>query len=131
MTNEAVFEASEFLKFSEVFPNSYIVSVNGTDELYISGENAFWNRDKPKRSKFHKQVLALLLASNWLIVADSLNDENDLTAIGEILFTHPDPDKYGFISMDMDYPDLVFVAEEGNDIKSLFVVEEYIESLDE
>jgi hypothetical protein len=126
---EPKFEASEFLKLSEVFPGSYIVSVNGIKQLYATVENAFWN--KTKRSIFHKQVLALLFESGWYVVVDSLNDESELTTVGEVLFTHPDTDKCGFIGMDINYPDEVSLDEEGDLTKLLSVVSEYIAAIDE
>lgn len=124
---EPKFEASEFIPLIEVFPSSYVISINGIKQLYTTGENAFWN--KTKRSVFHKQVLALLYEANWYLVADSLNDESELTAVGELLFTHPDNE--GFIGMDINYPDLVFTDEEGDDTRLLSVVAEYIAAIDE
>lgn len=124
---EPTFEASEFIALSEVFPNSYIVSVNGIKQLYTTGENAFWN--PTKRSDFHKQVLALLFEGSWCLVADSVNDESELTAIGEVLYMHPDYE--GFIGMDINYPDIVTLGEEGDDTKLLRVVVEYIDALAE
>lgn len=124
---QSKFEASEFIPLTEVFPSSYVVTVNGVKQLYATGENAFWN--KQKRSTFHKQVLALLYEANWHLVADSLNDESELTAVGEILFTHPENE--GFIGMDINYPDMVFTGEEGDDTRSLLVVKEYINAVTE
>jgi hypothetical protein len=118
-----MFECSDFIPLTEAFPSSYVISVNGIQQLYTTGENAFWSTEN--RSDFHKQVLALMYQANWLIVKDSLD------VLGEIIFTHPDSDKYGFIGIDFKYPDLVFLREEGDETKLLSVVREYIESLDE
>ena len=126
---EPKFESSECMSLTEVFPNSYVVSVDGISQLYSSGENAFWN--PLKRSEFHKQVLALLHEANWLLVKDSLGDESEITAPGEILFTHHDPDKYGFIGIDVSYPNDVSIGEEGDQTKLLWIVAEYIAAIDE
>lgn len=124
---EPKFDASEFIPLNEVFPNSYVISINGIPQLYTTGENAFWN--PVKRSDFHKQVLALLYEAGWCLVADSLNDESELTAVGEVLFTHPDNE--GFIGMDINYPDDVSTGEEGDQTKLLTVVADYIAAIDE
>jgi hypothetical protein len=124
---EPKFEASEFTPLPEVFPSSYVISVNGIQELYTTGENAFWN--PIKRSTFHKQVLALLYEAGWYLVNDSLNDENVLTAMGEMLFTHLDNE--GFIGMDINYPNEISIGEEGDQTTLLSVVAEYIAAINE
>jgi hypothetical protein len=124
---EPKFESSEFTPLTEVFPSSYIISINGIKQLYTTGENAFWN--PIKRSDFHKQVLALLYESGWCLVADSLNDESLLTAVGEVLFTHPEYE--GFIGMDINYPNEVSIGEEGDLTELLSSVAEYIAAIEE
>jgi hypothetical protein len=124
---ELKFEAIESVSLKDVFPNSYVVPVAGIPQLYQTSKSVFW---KPtKFSIFHKQILALLFESGWCLVVDSLRDESDLTAVGEVLFTHPENE--GFIGMDINYPDEVSLGEEGDQTELLSVVTDYITALAE